>query len=144
MVDMHALCTDLHAEHVALDTLLVGLDEAAWFQSETAMLIAQYMPTYDVRDYHEAQVMAPADTAYAVLRALDLQRSWTVQALFALRSLPSRLLRLPSPPPPSGTFLAQALAIGWVILEEAPGRELVAGAVTQPWRAVVTFHACRR
>jgi hypothetical protein len=109
------------------------------FQWETAMLIAQYLPTYDVRDYHEAEVRAPADTAYAVLRALDLNRSWIVQALFALRSLPSRLLRRPSPPPPSGTFLEQALALGWVILEEAPGRELVAGAVTQPWQSVVTF-----
>ena len=29
-MDMHAICTDLHAEHVALDTLLVGLDEAGW------------------------------------------------------------------------------------------------------------------
>jgi hypothetical protein len=103
------------------------------------MLIAQYLPTYDVRDYHETQVMAPAETAYAVLRALDLQRSWVVQALFVLRSLPGRLLRRPSPPPPSGTFLDQALAIGWVILEEVPGRELVAGAVTQPWKSVVKF-----
>ena len=30
MVDMHAICADLHAEHTALDTLLVGLDEAGW------------------------------------------------------------------------------------------------------------------
>jgi hypothetical protein len=31
------------------------------------------------------------------------------------------------------------LAVGWVVLEEVPGRELVAGAVTQPWKPVVTF-----
>jgi uncharacterized protein (TIGR03084 family) len=30
MVDIHAICTDLHAEHAALDALLVGLDEVAW------------------------------------------------------------------------------------------------------------------
>jgi hypothetical protein len=29
-VDMHAICPDLHAEHGALDALLVGLDEAGW------------------------------------------------------------------------------------------------------------------
>lgn len=103
------------------------------------MLIEQYLPTFHVRDYHELRVAAPADTAYAALRTLDLQRSWIVPALFALRSLPGRLLRRPSPPPPAGTFLEQALAIGWVVLEEAPGRELVAGAVTQPWKSVVTF-----
>jgi hypothetical protein len=78
----------------------------------TALLIAQYLPEYDVRDYHEAQVRAPADTAYAVLRALDLNQSWLVQALFTLRSLPGRLLRRTAPPLPSGNFLAQALAIG--------------------------------
>jgi hypothetical protein len=73
-----------------------------------AMLIEQYLPTFDVRDSHELRVAAPADAAYAALRALDLTRSWIVQALFALRSL--------------------------------PGRELVAGAATQPWKSVVTFH----
>jgi uncharacterized protein (TIGR03084 family) len=30
MVDMHAICTDLHAEHAALDALLADLDAAAW------------------------------------------------------------------------------------------------------------------
>lgn len=30
MVDMHAICADLQAEHAALDTLLIGLDEAGW------------------------------------------------------------------------------------------------------------------
>jgi hypothetical protein len=103
------------------------------------MLIERYVPTYDVRDYHEARVTAPAKAAYAVLRSLDLNRSWIVQALFAIRSLPGRLLGRTPPPLPSGTFLEQTLAIGWVVLEEAPGRELVAGAVTQPWKPVVTF-----
>jgi hypothetical protein len=103
------------------------------------MLIEQYLPTYDVQDYHEAPVRAPAETAYAVLRALDLNHSWIMQALFTLRSLPSRLLRRPPPPLPSGTFLERELAIGSVILEEAPGRELVAGAMTQPCKSVVKF-----
>lgn len=103
------------------------------------MLIERYLPTYDVRDYHEAQVATPAATAYAVLRSLDLTQSWTVQALFAIRSLPGRLCGRTPPPLPSGTFLEQTLAIGWVVLEEEPGQELVAGAVTQPWKPVVTF-----
>jgi hypothetical protein len=32
------------------------------------------------------------------------------------------------------------IAIGWTILEEDPGREMVVGAVTQPWAPVVRFH----
>jgi hypothetical protein len=103
------------------------------------MLIDSYLPTSDVRDYHQVRVEAPAGTACAVLRSLDLNRSWIVQTLFAIRSLSSRVLRIKSPPPPSGIFLEQALAVGWIILEEVPGRELVAGAVTQPWMPDVRF-----
>jgi hypothetical protein len=104
------------------------------------MPIDSDLPTYDVRDYHQVQVEAPAGTAYAVLRSFDLNRSRIVRTLFAIRSLSSRLLRIKSPPPPLGIFLEQALAAGWVILEKVPGRELVAGAVTQPWMPDVRFH----
>ena len=67
------------------------------------MLNDSSLPTYDVRDYHQVRVEAPA-TAYAVLRSFDLNRSWSVQTLFAIRSLSSRVLRIKSPPP-SGRFL---------------------------------------
>jgi hypothetical protein len=33
------------------------------------------------------------------------------------------------------------MELGWVLLEEQPNRELVAGAVTQPWKPVVTFRS---
>jgi hypothetical protein len=101
------------------------------------MLMEQYLPTFDVRDYHKVRVVASADTAYAVLHSLDLHCSWIVQALFAIRSPPE----LPTGPHISAR---RPLAVGWVLLKEAPGCELVAGAVTQPWRPVVQFcHALR-
>ena len=37
-------------------------------------------------------------------------------------------------------LLALTQSIGWRVLADAPGREVVVGAVTQPWRANVTFH----
>ena len=36
-------------------------------------------------------------------------------------------------------FLAMAKSIGWGVLAEHPGREIVLGAVTQPWLADVVF-----
>jgi len=36
-------------------------------------------------------------------------------------------------------FLAEVLALGWRVLVEEPGHELVMGAVTQPWQANVVF-----
>jgi len=31
--------------------------------------------------------------------------------------------------------------LGWGVLAEIPGREIVVGAITRPWEANVTFHA---
>src|SRR5262249_40657302 len=36
-------------------------------------------------------------------------------------------------------LLAQVQALGWLVLAENPGREIVMGAVTRPWQANVTF-----
>jgi hypothetical protein len=41
---------------------------------------------------------------------------------------------------PAG-LVEMATALGWVVLAEVPGRELVVGAVTQPWRADVEFRS---
>ena len=43
-----------------------------------AMLMEPYLPTFEVRDSHELRVVGPADTAYAVLRCLDLTHAWIV------------------------------------------------------------------
>lgn len=107
---------------------------------EPAMLIEQYLPTFDVRDYHELAVQGEPERAYAALRSVDFNRSSLVRALFAVRTLPSRLLsRGVKPAPQLASFLETAVALGWVIFEELPGRELVAGAITQPWASVVRF-----
>jgi hypothetical protein len=107
-----------------------------------AVLIDTYLPNFDVRDYHETRVAADAEVAFAAFRALDLERSPIVRLLFTIRNLPSRILghepargRTSS----SRSFLTAALDMGWMILEETPGQELVVGAVTQPWAATVIF-----
>ena len=106
------------------------------------MLIDTYLPKYDERSYHEARVAADRATAFAALRALDLEQSLIVRTLFAIRSLPSRFRvqeRAVASPRVSRPFVDSMVDIGWVILEEAPGQELVAGTVTQPWEATVRF-----
>ena len=102
-------------------------------------LADRYLPVYDVREYHETRVSASSFRSYETLRALDLRRSVIVRALFAVRTLPSRLLGREPSRPLSSTFLREALDVGWVILEETRGSELAVGAVTQPWAPVVEF-----
>jgi hypothetical protein len=100
-------------------------------------LIDRFMPTYEVTERHEVDVAAPAELTMAAAREMDLYRSPLVRAIFAVRTLPSRL-RGASPREPA-SLLAETRAIGWRTLAEAPDREIVMGAVTQPWRAEVRF-----
>jgi hypothetical protein len=109
---------------------------------ETAVqpsILDRYLPEFDVREYHEIEVAAPVDQAYAVLRNLDLNRSLLVRAIFAVREIPARLRGEKPAPLPAVPFIDQALSLGWQVLEEAPGRALIAGAVTRPWAASVKF-----
>ena len=38
-------------------------------------------------------------------------------------------------------MVEETLGLGWGVLAEEPGRQLVVGAYTQPWHQDVTFHA---
>ena len=102
-----------------------------------ASLLDQFMPTYEVAERHEIDVAAPAAITMAAAREMDLYRSPLVRAIFAIRTLPSRLRGAPERE--SASLLAETLALGWRTLAELPARGIVVGAVTQPWRAEVEF-----
>ena len=70
---------------------------------------------------------------------MDVNRALLVRTSFALRSLPIRL-RGGYVPRVSRSLVDETQAIGWRILAEVPGRALVMGAYTQPWKAEVEFH----
>lgn len=106
--------------------------------SPDASLIDRFMPTYEVAERHEIQVDAPVEYTFAAARGMDVNRSPLVRAVFAVRTLPSRLRGTPARQS-STPLLEETLALGWRILAETPGREVVVGAVTQPWRAEVKF-----
>jgi hypothetical protein len=101
-------------------------------------LLDRFMPAYEVRERHEIRVRAPAKTTLTVARELDLQRSRLVRAIFHIRTLPS-LLRGERKQERPRSFLAETLSIGWSMLAEVPERQIVMGAVTQPWEPVVRF-----
>jgi hypothetical protein len=96
-----------------------------------------FMPAWDVRERHETRVKAPVDVTYAAARALDLNRSRVIRAIFRGREVmlrSSAKARAPRRP-----FLEEVCALGWRILAEEPDRAIVLGAVTQPWLADVVF-----
>lgn len=100
-------------------------------------LLDHFMPFYEVREYHEIRVAAPADLTLAVARELDMQSSGLVRAIFKGREL--LMGAAPGERRRPQSLLSEVLALGWRTLAEEPGRELVLGAVTQPWKADVKF-----
>jgi hypothetical protein len=101
-------------------------------------LLDRFMPVCDVAERHHIRVEAPAEITFASACEMDMLRSPIIRAIFRAREV---LLgsRPDTAVQPRG-LLASTRSLGWGVLAEVPGREVVMGAVTQPWQANVTFH----
>lgn len=102
-------------------------------------LLDRFMPVYDVVERHHVPVAAPARVTLAVARDIDLFDAPVARALFRPRELIFRAT--PDTRSRPRGLLAEVQSLGWVVLAETPGRELVVGAVTRPWEANVTFRS---
>jgi len=95
------------------------------------------MPVYDVAERHHIRVAAPAEITFAAACEQNLMAAPVVRAIFKAREIV-----LGSEPDtathPRG-LLALTKSIGWGVLAEVAGREVVMGAITQPWEANVVF-----
>ncbi len=97
----------------------------------------RFMPVYDVVDRHHARIAAPADVTLGAACRADLFDRPLVRAIFKGREL--ILGSAPDRRAPVSGMLAQVLSLGWGVLDEVPGREVVVGAVTKPWEASPVF-----
>jgi len=107
--------------------------------AEYDALLDRFMPVYDVVERHRIRVAAPPGVTLDAARQIDLFDARVVQAVFKgrqvlLRAAPDRRAR-------SRGLVADMLALGWVILAEVPGHEIVVGAATRPWESNVTFRS---
>jgi hypothetical protein len=100
-------------------------------------LLDQFMPVYDVVERHHVQVDAPADVTFAASRDAQLFSSPLVRSIFRAREI--ILGATPDEQARPRKLLEEVLSLGWVVLAEIPGREIVLGAVTRPWDPNVTF-----
>jgi hypothetical protein len=103
------------------------------------MLIDAYLPVFDSRQVVELDVNAPVEETYAAIRDTDL-RDPLVNALFAVRELPTRIIRRwrgKPAPGPRGPVTLQSLTApggGFILLGEHTDCELVLGSVGKFWR----------
>jgi hypothetical protein len=102
-------------------------------------LLDEFMPDYEVCERHQTKVAAPAEATFAAAAALDLQDSRIVQGIFRAREL---ILGSPAAKPgPAKPLLSWAKALGWGVLAQIPGREVIFGAATRPWEKNVVLRA---
>ena len=100
-------------------------------------LLDRFIPLYEVAERHHVRIAAPAALTLQAAIEMDLQQSLIVRAIFRARELV--MGSHPSQTPAVGSFISQMQAIGWGVLAEQSGHEIVMGAVTQPWLADVVF-----
>jgi hypothetical protein len=125
-----------------------GLAAAAWWRYGAARppladaadaLLDRFMPVFDVAERHRIAVAAPSAITLQAAKEMDLQRSGVTRAIFRAREW-----ALAAAPPernlPRG-LIEQVSALGWGVLADEPGHEIVMGAVTQPWKGDVVFRA---
>ncbi len=104
-----------------------------------SLLLDRFIPTPEVIEHHRVPIAAPAETVLSTARSLELFNSRLVRAIIKARQLAlgGQLDGRRHPP----ALVPQMQSIGWVILAERAGREIVLGAVTQPWEAAPVFRS---
>ena len=104
---------------------------------EADPLLDMFMPVYDIAERHHVKVAAPADVTFGALMDMDLEDSALIRAIFTGREL---LMGAEPDSTLKGRSLVETTkALGWVVLAEVPGHEIVMGAVTRPWEPNVVF-----
>ena len=102
-------------------------------------LLDRFMPTYEIVERHHIRVAAPAEITLDVARDVELQGSPVVRHDYqSPRDYPGRN---PDDRRRPRGLLAEVQSLGWGVLADVPGREVVVGAVTRPWEANVMFRA---
>jgi hypothetical protein len=104
-------------------------------------LIDQFMPTYDLAIVYSRVFRGPPQQCFDMVVNFDLFQLPAFRVLIGARGLPFRLAdalrrrgdqaEASSPP----TFrLRDMPSIGWMLLGERPGAELVFGQIGKPWK----------
>jgi len=100
-------------------------------------LLDVHLPSYDVVLTEHLVINADTTSTFAAAKNFDFMttKSPLVTMLMTARSVPSRLQRRPVVTPQSLMLAQESGALpGWLLLGEAPGREVVFGAVGTFWK----------
>ena len=102
-------------------------------------LLDRFIPDPEVAEHHQIDINAPADIVMAAAKEMEFLESPVIRAIFKMREL--ALGGEPDNRDHPTALVDQMQSIGWVVLAERPGREIVFGSVTQPWQATPVFRS---
>lgn len=102
--------------------------------------LARLIPEPRLHEIESVELRAPPEDAWEAVRHGDLARSRIVRALFAVRTLPSRLTgHLPEDVALRLDDFAAMQEPGFRVLGEETGREVVVGAIGKVWKLDIPF-----
>ena len=138
IASLTGLAAASYAVYAGLAWLRYG-HPASGAPEDTDAFLDRFMPEYDVVERHRVDVAARADVTFAALMDIDLEDSHVIRAIFRGREV---LLGADADRKPRARGLvAVTKELGWGVLVDVPGHEIVMGAVTQPWKANVIFRS---
>ena len=108
-------------------------------EPDASPLLDRFIPAPEVVEHHRVRIAAPADMVLSTARSMELFHSPLVRTVIKAREW--ALGGKPDERRHPAELIPQVLSIGWVVLAERAGREIVLGAVTQPWDAAPVFRS---
>jgi hypothetical protein len=106
-------------------------------ERSTATVLDRLVPTFQAVERHSATIAASADQVWAALSQVTVGELRLFRLLMGLRVLPGWLLGRPRVRfDADESLLGWAVRFGFTILGQDAQRELVVGAIGQPWRLV--------
>ena len=134
-----ALAVASYAAYASVAWLRYGHPTRPARPEEADTLLDRFIPTYDVGERHQIRVAAPAEVTLSAAREMDLLHTPLVRWIFRGREI--LMGSRPDDQVRPQELLPLVQSLGWGVLQEVPGREVVVGAVTKPWEANVVFRA---
>jgi hypothetical protein len=95
-----------------------------------------FMPVYEVHERHTTRVHTPANHLWQVALETNIEDTGIVRALILTRET---ILGGTHSARNTKPLLEQMTGLGWNLLAEIPGQEIVMGAATKPWEPNPVF-----
>lgn len=106
------------------------------------MLLDAFLPHPDFSERHELAIETTTRVVYQAIWEADMAGHPIIRALLWLRALPSRALSRQWHLDGSPVTLAVVTAMGFCILAEDPGHEVVLGIIGPFWRLTGNLRPC--